>query len=81
VPVTYKGISVFETEAEELIRLIALDTPYNGGDPELGYSFVFPRLELSLWRPVIPESIDDENGKYFSTIGIGRKGYYSNGAI
>ncbi len=39
-------------------------------DPELGYSYIFPDIELSIWRP----NIDDE---FFSTIGIGQKGYYS----
>ena len=81
IPVVYKGISVFETQADELIEIISLDAPCDQNDPELGYSYIFPRLELSLWRPVIPESQNDEDGRYFSTIGIGRKGYYSNSAI
>lgn len=79
--VIYKGISVFEKEADDLIEVISLDAPYDENDPELGYSYVFPMLELSVWRPVIPESQNDEGGRYFSTIGIGRKGYYTNSAI
>jgi hypothetical protein len=81
IPVIYKGIPVFETPADDLIEVISLDAPYDENDPELGYSYVFPLLELSVWRPVIAESRNDEDGRYFSTIGIGRKGYYSNRAI
>jgi hypothetical protein len=31
---------------------------------------------MSFWRDILPEH-DDEEGRYFWTIGIGRKGYYS----
>jgi hypothetical protein len=79
IPVLYKGLPVFETQADELIEIISQDAPYDENDPELGYSYIFPLLELSLWRPAISE--DEEEGRYFSTIGIGRKGYYSDGAI
>jgi hypothetical protein len=59
-PTIYKGIPVFETQADELIEIISCDAAYDEKDPELGYSYVFPLLELSVWRPLIPESQDDE---------------------
>jgi len=31
---------------------------------------------LSLWRPMIPESDTNSNGRYFYTIGIGKRGYH-----
>ena len=46
-------------------------------DPELGYSYVVHEWELALWRPVVPENGDDNDGRYFSIIGIGRHGYFS----
>src|SRR5262249_26972465 len=52
----YRGVSVFEAEADELVRRVAEEAPYDEADPELGYSYVFPELELSLWRPVVPVS-------------------------
>lgn len=75
--VYYKGIDVFGTKAEDIVNLIAQDAPFDQNDQELGYSYVFPALELCVWRPVVPESEDDPDGRYFSTIGIGVAGYYS----
>ena len=46
-------------------------------DPEVGYSYIFPSLELSVWRPPLPNNTSDPDGRCFRTIGVGRKGYYS----
>ncbi len=73
----YKGKEVFQTKAEDLVDFISQDAPFDPEDPEIGYSYVFPQLELSVWRPCLPE--DDPEGEYFSTIGVGRRGYYSGG--
>jgi len=77
----YKGISLFEIAAADLVEFLANDAPYDRNDPELGYSYIFPNLELSLWRPVLPENDEDEEGQYFSTVGIGTKGYYSKRTV
>ena len=74
----YRCRDVFTTLANELVEFIAHDAPYDEAHPELGYAFIFPKLELSLWRPVIPESEDDPEGRLFRTIGIGINGYFSN---
>ena len=76
--VTFKAVLVFELPAEDLVAFIAKDTPFDPDDWELGYSYIFPELELSLWRPTLPESDQDEDSRYFRTIGIGRRGYYSD---
>jgi hypothetical protein len=75
----YRGKDVFGTEASDLVEFIARDAPVDDRDPEFGYSFVFPSLELSLWRPVLPE--DDPDGEFFSTIGVGVEGYFSQDRI
>lgn len=64
------GLPVFSTQALLLVSEIERHATLDHDDPELGCSFVFPMLELSLWRP------DDEEG-YFSTVGVGVPGYYS----
>ncbi|CAG0949031.1 hypothetical protein ANRL3_00092 [Anaerolineae bacterium] len=75
---SYRGIDVFSIKANDLVDLIFQETSFDEDDPELGYSYVFPEIELSLWRSVLPQSLDDPSGQFFSTIGIGIKGYYSN---
>jgi hypothetical protein len=75
--VVYKDIDIFNTEAAKLIELISKDAAYSEKDPELGYSYIFPELELSLWRPVLPENENDTEGRYFATVGVGKRGYYS----
>ena len=76
--VYYNGVDVFNTPADDLVQLITRDYAFDPNDFELGYTYMFPEIELSLWRPTIPESDDDEEGRYFQTIGIGRRGYYSD---
>ncbi len=75
----YAGVSVFETPADTVVARISRLAPYDPSDRELGYSYIFPSLELSLWRPVKPESPTDPEGQEFWSIGIGVRGYYSRG--
>jgi hypothetical protein len=44
--------------AEEIISWLTRETPYDDSDSESGYSFIFPQLELSLWRPSRPEDVE-----------------------
>ena len=74
--VLYRGLDVFATLADEIAAFIARDASYNREGREFPYSYIFHELQLSLWRPVLPK--DDESGRFFSTIGIGRKGYYND---
>ena len=73
----YKGVDVFATRANEVVAHVCRDAPFNPADPEIGFSYIFPDLEMSLWRPYVPESPNEEEGQEFSTIGVGVKGYYS----
>ena len=78
--VHYKGIDVFETRASDLVALVSADTPYDPRNRELGYSYTFPAIELSLWRSVVPESDDDPDGQFFEAVGLGITGYFSGGS-
>lgn len=78
----YHGMSVFQTQADDLIAAIGAESPYDPDNPELGYSYIFPDLELSLWRPTMPEeeqSREDTDGRYFATVGVGVRGYFAAG--
>lgn len=70
---TLFGHSVFSTKASQLICLIEQHAAFDNTDPELGFSYIFPSLELSFWRPVVNGS----EGNYFSTVGVGIHGYFS----
>lgn len=71
------GVKVFSRPAEEVVNRLAEHAALDLNNPDLGCSYIFPSLELALWRPFMPESADDE-GHSFSTIGIGEVGYYSS---
>ncbi len=82
--VRYLGVDVFTTPADELVALVAERAPYDPDDPELGFTYLFPALDLSLWRPVMPEDCEEEDepdeydcGRVFTTIGVGRRGYFA----
>ena len=79
------AINVFETPAIQLLNEIKKwkGVGYDETDDEIPYSFLFRTIDLSVYWPVLPdgdekneEISEQEEGKYFSTIGIGRKGYY-----
>lgn len=73
----YRSKAVFQTQADDLVEFISDSAPFDPDAPEIGYAFVFPQLELSVWRPILPETDRDAEGQYFSTIGVGKCGYYS----
>ncbi len=69
---TLFGTSVFSTKASQLVADIGRRASIDKNDPELGFSYTFPSLELAFWRP--DDNDDDE--PYFSTVGIGVPGYF-----
>jgi hypothetical protein len=75
--VRFQGKFPLEVKADEAIRLLRSQAPFDADDPELGYGFVFPALETSLWREVMPEHPADEEGQRFSSIAAGEMGYFS----
>jgi hypothetical protein len=70
------GIDVHATPALELVELISSRTAFDNADPELGYSYIFKDIQLSLWRSSMPESSSDSEGRYFESVGIGVPGYF-----
>jgi len=71
--VTLLGCEVFSTPATMLVAHVTELAEFDQADPELGFSYVFPALELNLWRP----AIEAPEGSVFCTVGIGIRGYYS----
>jgi hypothetical protein len=46
-------------------------------EAELGYTFTFPEGDVGFWRPLLPVGEDSNEGRYFESVGIGCKWYYS----
>jgi hypothetical protein len=64
---------ILSTPALAVVEQLKVITPFDPTNCELGYSYVFPEWELSLWRP----DIEEPEGRYFATVGIGCRGYFS----
>ncbi|WP_444911677.1 hypothetical protein [Microbulbifer sp. PAAF003] len=73
---SYNGINLHNVTAIQALKHVCKFDSYDNNDPELGYSYVFKKLQLSLWRGTLPESEHDEDGKYFESVAIGASGYF-----
>jgi hypothetical protein len=72
--VVYRGVDVFGTPADELVETLSDHDRIEVA--EQGHSFTAPDLLLALWRPVVPEGPEDDDGRYFESVLIARPGYY-----
>ena len=77
--VIFQGKDLHELEADDAVAHLRAIAEYDENDPELGCSFVFPALQLCLWRPMIPfdgQDEDDPTGRRFEAIGVAGEGYF-----
>lgn len=68
-----------ELDANAAVAHVEKAAPFDPDAPEPGYTYVFPQLQLSLWRPVVPDATqdpDDPTGRCFEAVGVGPKGYF-----
>jgi len=78
---TFHGVSLHEISAERAIEMVSAYDSFDSNDPELGHSYVFLHLQMSLWRGVLPEPDQPEGdgeGRRFEAVGIGVPGYYTS---
>lgn len=77
--VLFEGLDIFGTPAVGLIEEIEKHTAfrYDRNSAELPYTYIFPEIELSFWRPVVSGNENAEEGFYFKTVGVGVKGCYT----
>lgn len=82
------SIDVFGSPVPSLIQSIRgqFRTDFNHLEIELPHSYTFLELDIGFWRQDIPEMDEerepvpeDDPGKYFWSLGIGVKGYFSRG--
>lgn len=74
VRVMFRDIDVFAIPAIDLTDRIRAVTPVEVHED--GRRVVAPELLLALWRAVLPEGPDDEDGKYFESVLVAAPGYY-----
>jgi hypothetical protein len=75
--VQFHSSSLHEMPADDAVRLVSQFAEYDRNDPDKGYSYIFPALQLSLWRPVLPSADpDDTEGRHFEAVGAGKAGYF-----
>jgi len=70
------GLDLSRVPADEVVASLSKAATVDDRDPELGLSYVFPALGISLWRRTLPESAADLEGRYFDTVGVGAAGYF-----
>ncbi|MCX5093836.1 hypothetical protein OOK36_34120 [Streptomyces sp. NBC_00365] len=67
-------ISIFGVPADEVILRLGEMASLQVEDE--GLRVVAPSLLISLWRGTLPESPEDEDGRYFESVLIAEPGYY-----
>ncbi|MEZ9345216.1 hypothetical protein AB4165_21920, partial [Vibrio cyclitrophicus] len=72
---TLLGFDVHRALATNVLERIQLEGNYDHSDPELGYSYVFKELQLSFWRPTLPD-LEEGEGLYFQSVAIASEGYF-----
>lgn len=76
---TFNGRCLLDLQADDAVAHLTAFAPYGEHDPELSYTYVFPDLQVSLWRAVVPDGDqdrDDPTGRRFEAVGVGRDGYF-----
>jgi len=73
---SFKGKSLHNIPASEAVEYICKLDDFDPNEPELGYSYIFKKLQLSLWRGTLPENEQDKDGKYFEAVGVGVSNYF-----
>ncbi|MGR5150108.1 hypothetical protein ACQKP8_26630 [Photobacterium alginatilyticum] len=74
--IVFNGMDVHRTLASKVIEQVLSKDSYDHEDPEFGYGYVFKGLQLSFWRPVMPEDANDSEGQYFESVAVGCENYF-----
>lgn len=78
----FEGKCLHQIPADEAVRLVSRFDKYDQTNPELGHSYIFLKLQMSLWRGTTPQADQDEDdpdGRYFEAIGVAIPGYFKPG--
>jgi hypothetical protein len=70
--VLLEGREVSTTRVSDLVKDLYARARYEPNDPELGYRFHFPGLGLTLRRVKLPQGPNDMEGRFFTSVTLGR---------
>ena len=81
VRINFHGECLLDMSPDKAVEFVSKFAPYDPSDPELGCSYVFPALQVSLWRPTMPQSdqsADESEGSRFHAVGAATAGYFES---
>ena len=74
---TFHGASLHDLSPDDAVALVSQYATYDAADAKTGHSFVFPELQLALWRPYVPDPEEPDDGDYsFRAVSVGVDGYF-----
>ena len=77
----FNGKCLHYMPADDVVEYLSTLDSYNKEDPELGYTYTFRKLNMSIWRSTMPEpeqAEEDIDGRYFEAISIAVEGYFDD---
>jgi hypothetical protein len=75
----FHGTCLHDLLADDAVALVSKFGKYDRNHPELGHSYIYVDLQMSLWRGVMPspdQSTDDPDGMFFEAVGAAAAGYF-----
>ncbi|MFO0810335.1 MAG: hypothetical protein U0746_17060 [Gemmataceae bacterium] len=78
----FEGECLHQLPADDAVRLVSKFDKHDETDREVGYSYIFLKLQMSLWRGTMPQqdqNEDDNGGRYFEAVGVASPGYFEAG--
>lgn len=78
----FEGKCLHQIPANEAVRLVSRFDKHDETNREIGYSYIFLDLQLSLWRGTMPQQDqedDDNDGRFFEAVGVAIPGYFEVG--
>jgi hypothetical protein len=74
---TFHAVSLHDLPANDAVRFVCHYAAFDPADPELGHTFVFPEIQLALWRPAVPDPDQpSDKSSSFHAVSIGVAGYF-----
>lgn len=73
----FEGKCLHDLPADDAVAFVSQFAAYDANRRELGHMYIFPALQLSLWRGTVADPDDERQGRYFEAVGVAVDGYFS----